>query len=91
MRRVLIVLVVLLAAPVAATVAIGASGPPKQSGNQFTVELDNAFGLTTGSDVRVAGVRAGTITGMRVDPKSTHTSGPVTIGPGSCAPPLVEV
>src|SRR4051794_24127253 len=72
MRRVLIVLVVLLAAPVAATVAIGASGPPKKSGNQFTVELDNAFGLTNGSDVRVAGVRAGTITGMRVDPKTTH-------------------
>jgi phospholipid/cholesterol/gamma-HCH transport system substrate-binding protein len=72
MRRVLIILVVLLAAPVAATVAIGASGPAKPSGNQFTVELDNAFGLTNGADVKVAGVRAGTVTGMRVDPKTTH-------------------
>src|SRR3954463_8908964 len=72
MRRVLLVVVVLLAAPVAATVAIGAGGPAQPAGNQFTVELDNAFGLTNGADVKVAGVRAGTITGMRVDPKTTH-------------------
>jgi virulence factor Mce-like protein len=71
-RRVLVIVLVLVAAPVAATAAIATSGPAKQSGNQFTVELDNAFGLTAGADVKVAGVRAGTITGMRVDPKTTH-------------------
>ena len=33
----------------------------------YTVELDNAFGLVEGADLKVAGVRAGKITGMRVD------------------------
>src|SRR5256885_13640784 len=72
MRGFVLALLVLLAASVAATVAIGSGGPAKPSGNQFTVELDNAFGLTNGADVKVAGVRAGTVTGMRVDPKTTH-------------------
>ena len=37
----------------------------------FTVVLDNAFGIVTGADLKVAGVRAGTINDLRVDPK-TH-------------------
>src|SRR3954471_22171483 len=38
----------------------------------YTVELDNAFGIVNGADVKVAGVRAGHVTGMRVDPRSKH-------------------
>src|SRR3954454_1223933 len=73
MRRVLIVLLVLAGAAAAATAATGAgSGASGASANHFTVELDNAFGVTNGSDVKVAGVRAGKVTGMRVDPKTTH-------------------
>jgi virulence factor Mce-like protein len=37
----------------------------------FTVELDNAFGITEGADLKVAGVRAGTIKKIRLDEK-TH-------------------
>lgn len=33
----------------------------------FRVELDNAFGLVSGSEVRVAGVNAGTVTGLDID------------------------
>jgi virulence factor Mce-like protein len=38
---------------------------------KYTVELDNAFGLTEGSDLKVAGVRAGTIKKFRLD-RETH-------------------
>ncbi len=41
-------------------------------GPNYTVELDNAFGVVEGADVKVAGVRAGHVTGMRVDPKTKH-------------------
>jgi ABC-type transporter Mla subunit MlaD len=79
-RRILIVCVALAAAAGAATAAAGTGGgPAEQRGNTFTVELDNAFGLTEGADVKVAGVRAGQITGMRVDPKTTHALIDITI------------
>jgi ABC-type transporter Mla subunit MlaD len=79
-RRILIVCVALAAAVAAATAAAGTGGgPPRERGNTFTVELDNAFGLTEGADVKVAGVRAGQITGMRVDPKTTHALIDITI------------
>jgi ABC-type transporter Mla subunit MlaD len=71
-RRILIVVLALAAAAAAATAAAGSGGPPEKQGNHFTVELDNAFGVTNGSDVKVAGVRAGQVTGMRVDPRTTH-------------------
>jgi virulence factor Mce-like protein len=73
MRRVLMLcLLIAAAAAAAATAAAGAGGSGSAKANTFTIELDNAFGLTTGADVKVAGVRAGTVTGMRVDPKTTH-------------------
>jgi virulence factor Mce-like protein len=67
-RRALTVIVVLAA--IAGTVAVTAAGS-SDGGHRFTVELDNAFGLVTGSDLKVAGVRAGTIREIRLDPK-TH-------------------
>jgi phospholipid/cholesterol/gamma-HCH transport system substrate-binding protein len=39
---------------------------------QYTIELDNAFGLTEGSDMKVAGVRAGTIKTFRLDPETNR-------------------
>jgi ABC-type transporter Mla subunit MlaD len=66
-KRALTVLAALAA--VVLTVAVSAAGS-SSSGHKFTVELDNAFGLVTGSDLKVAGVRAGTIRGLRLDPKS---------------------
>jgi virulence factor Mce-like protein len=52
---------------VVASASAGSQGP---EGATYTVELDNAFGIVEGADVMVAGVRAGSLTGMRVDPRS---------------------
>ena len=69
MRR-LLAIALLLAAGAAAVVASASAGSQDPAGNDFTVELDNAFGVVEGADVKVAGVRAGHVTGMRVDPRS---------------------
>src|SRR3954468_25061266 len=77
MRR-LLVLIVLIGAGVAAvaTASAGSEDPRRPS---FTVELDNAFGLTEGADVKVAGVRAGRVSGMRVDRKTKRALIDITI------------
>jgi len=70
MRRVLGILGTLV---VAATlwIALGASsnGP---TGNRYWVELDNAFGLVNGGDLKIAGVRAGKITKLKLDKKTNR-------------------
>ena len=69
MRR-LVVIALILAAGGAAAVASARNGGDEPRGSAFTVELDNAFGIVEGADVKVAGVRAGRVTGMRVDRRS---------------------
>jgi phospholipid/cholesterol/gamma-HCH transport system substrate-binding protein len=69
-RRLLVIVVVLAAGAAAAVTATAGSGDPDRP--QYTVELDNAFGVVEGADVKVAGVRAGRVTGMRVDPRTKH-------------------
>jgi virulence factor Mce-like protein len=69
MRRILTAL--LLVAVVGATVvATGASDA--DPGRKYWVELDNAFGLITGGDLKIAGVRAGKITDLEIDRKTKH-------------------
>ncbi len=67
MRRVLAVILVLVAA---GAYVLTSSGAKEEKGNQFTVEFDNAFGLVKGGDVKIAGVRAGQVTDLRVDHKT---------------------
>ena len=67
MRRILLVILVLAGA---GAYALTSSGAKEESGRQFTVEFDNAFGLVKGGDVKVAGVRAGTISKLRLDKRS---------------------
>src|SRR5918994_4246986 len=69
MRRILSTLL-LLAVAGGAALALGAGGqgPDKP---HYKVVLDNAFGLVSGADLKVAGVRAGTIKELEVD-KKTH-------------------
>jgi ABC-type transporter Mla subunit MlaD len=38
-----------------------------EPGNEYYVELDNAFGLIEGGDLKIAGVRAGKITQLKLD------------------------
>lgn len=40
------------------------------SGYQVTAEFDNASGLTPGSEVRMSGVKVGTVLSQRLDPKT---------------------
>src|SRR3954454_4919323 len=70
MRKLLstILLLAVAGAVVFGLTAAGGQGPDKP---HYTVVLDNAFGLVAGADLKVAGVRAGKITKLRVDQK-TH-------------------
>jgi phospholipid/cholesterol/gamma-HCH transport system substrate-binding protein len=66
MRR-LLVLVLVIGAGAAAVVASASAGSDDPQKPSYTIELDNAFGLVNGADVKVAGVRAGKVVDMRVD------------------------
>src|SRR5215213_8922872 len=70
MRRIVSTVLLLAVAGAAAfaLVAAGGKGPEKP---KYTVVLDNAFGVVAGADMKVAGVRAGTIKSLDVD-KQTH-------------------
>jgi ABC-type transporter Mla subunit MlaD len=67
MRRLALGLAVLLATAVVAVVAAGAGSASDATGT-YKIQLDNAFGLVTGADFKVAGVRAGTITAVKLQP-----------------------
>ena len=68
MKRAAIIFVALLGVA-GAFAALGNGGG---SGNpHYTVELDNAFGLIEGGDLKIAGVRAGKITSLSLD-QATH-------------------
>ncbi|HET9738496.1 MAG TPA: MlaD family protein [Solirubrobacteraceae bacterium] len=68
MRRLLVIAVLLVAG--AAAVATASAGSDDPQGPRYSLELDNAFGIVEGADVKVSGVRAGRVTGMRVDRSS---------------------
>jgi phospholipid/cholesterol/gamma-HCH transport system substrate-binding protein len=68
-RRALVVLglVTALGAYVVLTSGLG-----RAPDDTYWVELDNAFGLIQGGDLKVAGVRAGHITAIRLDKRTKH-------------------
>lgn len=72
MTRILAIL--LVAAAVIAGIVVLATGSKSGrnglSANEYRVDLDNAFGLTTGADFRVAGVKVGSIKELNLDPKT---------------------
>ena len=68
MRRLATLILLLLSGAVFAVMAGGASEP--DPGAEYFVELDNAFGLVEGADLKVAGVRAGKITRLKLDRKT---------------------
>jgi ABC-type transporter Mla subunit MlaD len=59
MKRILAGIAVVLVVSGFLFVTLGASSPP--SGTTYRIELDNSFGLVTGGDFKVAGVRVGTV------------------------------
>src|SRR3954447_9679700 len=71
MKRVFIASLVVVA--VCATVGFIADGLPNPKPKaQYWVELDNAFGLIQGGDLKIAGVRAGTITDIKLNRRNLH-------------------
>ena len=65
MRRLAVIALLVLGGG-AAWLTLGATNEPPND-QRYWVELDNAFGLIEGADVKVAGVRAGKITEMKID------------------------
>jgi phospholipid/cholesterol/gamma-HCH transport system substrate-binding protein len=70
MRRALGILAAILAAGGLWVVLGGAGNGP--AGNRYWVELDNAFGLISGGDLKIAGVRAGKITQLKLDKRTNR-------------------
>jgi ABC-type transporter Mla subunit MlaD len=68
MRRAFTVL--LLLAATSALVVFGAGAGEAPGNPRYWVEMDNAFGLIGGADVKVAGVRAGQIKDFKIDEKT---------------------
>ena len=64
MRRVAAALMAVLV--VAGGVVLAAASGDKPSGTKYRAVFDNAFGLTKGGDLKIAGVRAGQTTGFKV-------------------------
>ena len=58
MRRIALILITTIGGAVFAVSGPAIGGDPER---RYWVELDNAFGLIEGGDVKVAGVRAGKI------------------------------
>ncbi|HEX8206448.1 MAG TPA: MlaD family protein [Solirubrobacteraceae bacterium] len=65
MKRILGILV--LVGALVALVTMGTGAKEQESGSKYWIELDNAFGLTDGADLKIAGVRAGKVTDMKLD------------------------
>jgi virulence factor Mce-like protein len=70
MRRILLIASVVLVAVGFLVVSAGASNDSNAGADNpsYTIQVDNAFGLVTGADFKVAGVRAGTIKSIDLEP-----------------------
>ena len=66
MKRLIVTLGLIAAAAVSLVTVAGASDT-----RTYQVELFNAFGLVNGSELRVAGAKAGTITDLEITPQKT--------------------
>src|SRR3954452_14462198 len=65
MKRTVASLAILAAAGAFALLTGGAKDD--SGGKRYWVQIDNAFGLIEGADMKIAGVRAGKITDMKID------------------------
>ncbi|MCA1682561.1 MAG: MlaD family protein [Actinobacteria bacterium] len=68
MKRVALSVVLLLAGGAFFVFAGGASDGPKKP--RYWIEMDNAFGLIKGGDLKIAGVRAGKVVDLKLDKRN---------------------
>jgi virulence factor Mce-like protein len=80
MKRILLSASILLAVGAFIVLAGGASSGSAQG--TYKIQLDNAFGLVTGADFKVAGVTAGTISSIELDKKSLYAIVTVNVNQG---------
>jgi virulence factor Mce-like protein len=69
-KRALVTLLVVTGLGVGWIVLTGAGSNPDKG--KYWVQFDNAFGLIQGGDLKVAGVRAGKITDIKLDKRTKH-------------------
>src|ERR1700748_618703 len=74
MKRVLVSVAILLAIGGFVLIAGGASNSDSAAGT-YKIQLDNAFGLVSGADFKVAGVRAGKIQSIDLPNKCVKGGG----------------
>jgi virulence factor Mce-like protein len=80
MKRIAISAILLLLVGGFVVIATGASSGSAQG--TYKIELDNAFGLVNGENFKVAGVVAGTIQSISLDPKNLHAVVTVSVNQG---------
>jgi virulence factor Mce-like protein len=80
MKRILLSAAILLAAGAFIVLAGGASNG--NADGTYKIEVDNAFGLVTGAEFKVAGVPAGSISAINLDQKTLHAVVTVTVNQG---------
>jgi ABC-type transporter Mla subunit MlaD len=71
-RRALAIVALLAACGAFVVLTTGASDKGSSDSPKYKVELESAFGLTEGSDFKVAGTRAGKITSLGIDKRTLH-------------------
>jgi virulence factor Mce-like protein len=70
MKRIALSAVAILLVAAIVVIVAGTSGG--STAGTYKIELDNAFGLVNGENFKVAGVVAGTIQSISLDPKNLH-------------------
>jgi virulence factor Mce-like protein len=81
MRRILVSVAVVIAA-VVVVVLLTSSGGGGSGDPSYTITLNNAFGLINGEEFEVAGVPAGSISSITLDPKSLNALVHVSVSSG---------
>ena len=66
--------------------ALSHSGRAAASGYALQANFDHIDGLAAGADVRVAGVKVGSVTGTRIDPQSYNAVVTLTVQDGLAVP-----
>ncbi len=59
--------------------AVASTGRGKVGGYTLHASFDNVGGIATGSDVRVAGLKVGSVTGLAIDPRSYQATATFTV------------
>ena len=74
--------VVLVVAAVFLTYSLGAANRGGGGGYSLSAEFGSAEGLTTGADVRVSGVKVGSVSSIQLDPRTFNANVDFTVARG---------